>query len=108
MNSKTSASSNSSNELSQGRRSASSPLIPYEPGDEASYAKAIAAEEAIVEAAISMDGTATGEHGVGIGKRDFMAREHGVGLQVMRAIKAALDPNGILNPGKVFDSDGSM
>ncbi|GMR11520.1 MAG: FAD-binding oxidoreductase [Anaerolineae bacterium] len=83
------------------------PLIPYEPGDEASYAEAMAAEEAIVEAAISMDGTATGEHGVGIGKRTFMAREHGAGLQVMRAIKAALDPNGILNPGKVFEADGS-
>jgi len=60
-----------------------------------------------VEAAISMDGTATGEHGVGIGKRTFMAREHGAGLQVMQAIKAALDPHGILNPGKIFDSDGS-
>ena len=81
------------------------PLIPYEPGNEASYAKAISAQEAIVEAAISMDGTATGEHGVGIGKRAFMAREHGVGLHVMRAIKTALDPNGILNPGKVFDTD---
>ena len=81
------------------------PLIPYEPGDEASYADAMAAEEAIVEAAISMDGTATGEHGVGIGKRAFMAREHGAGLNVMRAIKAALDPHNILNPGKIFDLD---
>ncbi|UCH58537.1 MAG: FAD-binding oxidoreductase, partial [Anaerolineales bacterium] len=78
------------------------PLIPYSPGDEASYARAMAAEEIIVEAAISMYGTATGEHGVGIGKRAFMSREHGSSLQVMRAIKATLDPHGILNPGKVF------
>jgi D-lactate dehydrogenase (cytochrome) len=83
------------------------PLIAYEPGDEASYAKAMAAEEAIVDAAISMDGTATGEHGVGIGKRAFMEREHGAAMNVMRAIKAALDPHGILNPGKIFDPDSS-
>ncbi|MFQ5942330.1 MAG: FAD-binding oxidoreductase [Anaerolineales bacterium] len=81
------------------------PLIPYEPGHEASYAAALEAEEAIVEVAVAMDGTATGEHGVGIGKRAFMAREHGASLQVMRAIKTSLDPNGILNPGKVFDPD---
>ena len=81
------------------------PLIAYEPGDEASYAAAMVAEEAIVDAAISMGGTATGEHGVGIGKRAFMAREHGAGLNVMRAIKAALDPHDILNPGKIFDPD---
>lgn len=81
------------------------PMIPYEPGDAASYAEAMAAEVAIVEAAISMGGTSTGEHGVGIGKRAFMAREHGAGLNVMRAIKAALDPHDILNPGKIFDHD---
>jgi D-lactate dehydrogenase (cytochrome) len=79
------------------------PLIAYDAGDEASYSEAMAAEEAIVDAAISMGGTATGEHGVGIGKRAFMAREHGPSLNVMRAIKAALDPNNILNPGKIFD-----
>lgn len=81
------------------------PLIPYEPGDEASYTKAMAAEETIVQAAISMGGTATGEHGVGIGKRTFMRGEHGAGLDVMKAIKAALDPNNILNPGKIFEPD---
>ncbi len=81
------------------------PLIPYEPGDEASYARAMSAEETIVEAAISMSGTATGEHGVGIGKRTFMRREHGASLHVMRAIKATLDPYNILNPGKLFDPD---
>ncbi len=79
------------------------PLIPYQAEDEDSYAVAVAAEEAMVEAAIAMGGTATGEHGVGIGKRGFMAREHGASLGVMRAIKATLDPRGILNPGKIFE-----
>lgn len=78
------------------------PLIPYTPGEVDSYATALAAAEAIVEAAIALGGTATGEHGIGLGKRPFMALEHGESLKVMWAIKHALDPNGILNPGKVF------
>jgi D-lactate dehydrogenase (cytochrome) len=81
------------------------PLLLYDPGDESSYAEASAAEGAIVDAAIAMGGTATGEHGVGIGKRAFMSREHGASLDVMQAIKAALDPHNILNPGKIFDPD---
>ena len=62
----------------------------------------------IVEKAISLGGTATGEHGVGIGKRVFMNREHGNALSWMKKIKQLFDPNGILNPGKIFpegDSD---
>ncbi|MCP4544612.1 MAG: FAD-binding oxidoreductase, partial [Chloroflexi bacterium] len=51
----------------------------------------------------SVGGTATGEHGVGIGKRQFMAAEHGASLEVMKRIKRLLDPNGILNPGKIFE-----
>jgi D-lactate dehydrogenase (cytochrome) len=78
------------------------PLIAYTPGDKDSYAAALAASQAMVKAAIALEGTATGEHGVGIGKRAFMALEHGGSLKVMRAIKNALDPNGILNPGKVL------
>jgi D-lactate dehydrogenase (cytochrome) len=56
----------------------------------------------IVEKALSMDGTATGEHGVGIGKRKYMEIEHGRSLEWMKKIKSVFDPNGILNPGKVF------
>ena len=72
-----------------------------EPGnaDELAAAKRIATRMA--ERALAVGGTITGEHGVGIGKRGLMAAEHGEGWQVMGAIKAALDPNGILNPGKL-------
>ena len=52
--------------------------------------------------AIELGGTATGEHGVGIGKTRYMQREHGAALDVMRNIKQTLDPNAILNPGKIF------
>ena len=83
------------------------PLIAYIPGDTGSYDLAFAADEDIVEAAIALGGTSTGEHGVGIGKRRFMALEHGASLGVMRAIKKTLDPNGILNPGKIFEAEES-
>ena len=52
--------------------------------------------------ALDMDGTCTGEHGVGEGKIKYMDAEHGTGVTVMRAIKRALDPDGILNPGKIL------
>jgi D-lactate dehydrogenase (cytochrome) len=48
-----------------------------------------------------MGGTATGEHGIGVGKLGYMAREHGHGWAMMGAIKTALDPDNILNPGKL-------
>lgn len=74
--------------------------LPFD--DDASYARALQANEAIVLKTLELGGTATGEHGVGIGKAKYMEREHGAGLDVMWAIKQSLDPNGILNPGKIF------
>jgi D-lactate dehydrogenase (cytochrome) len=65
--------------------------------------KAELVNEEIVRYAIEVGGTSTGEHGVGIGKRKFMMLEHGEGLEVMRMIKRLLDPNGIMNPGKIFE-----
>ena len=57
---------------------------------------------AVVEHSIAVGGSCTGEHGVGIGKLPFMTAEHGKSLEYMRRIKAALDPKGILNPGKML------
>jgi D-lactate dehydrogenase (cytochrome) len=56
----------------------------------------------VVQKAIALNGTATGEHGVGIGKTRFMNMEHGISLGIMSEIKRTLDPHGILNPGKIF------
>jgi D-lactate dehydrogenase (cytochrome) len=58
--------------------------------------------ERLVMRAIAMGGTCTGEHGVGVGKKRYMAVEHGDAVAVMRAIKQALDPQGLMNPGKIL------
>ena len=56
----------------------------------------------LAERALRMDGTCSGEHGVGQGKIRYLAQEQGIGVDVMIAIKKALDPLNILNPGKIF------
>jgi D-lactate dehydrogenase (cytochrome) len=73
------------------------------PGEGAQWQKVQEAGEEIVGFALECGGTATGEHGIGIGKRKFMKREHGDSLKLMKQIKELLDPNGIMNPGKIFE-----
>ena len=60
----------------------------------------------IVDHALDLGGTCSGEHGIGLGKVDALERECGDAVEVMAAIKAALDPAGILNPGKVLRPRG--
>jgi len=80
--------------------------ILVDPDDPEMVERGEAAYAAVVEAAIDRGGTATGEHGVGLGKRQFMEREHGAeSVAAMRSIKDALDPDGILNPGKIFPDE---
>jgi D-lactate dehydrogenase (cytochrome) len=75
-------------------------LVPPEPDG---LERAWALDRKIVARALSLGGSCSGEHGVGLGKREFLETEHGPeALAVMRALKATLDPRGILNPGKMF------
>jgi D-lactate dehydrogenase (cytochrome) len=56
----------------------------------------------LVYKTLDLGGTATGEHGVGLGKRKYMPTEHGASMKWMKRVKTLFDPNGILNPGKIF------
>ncbi|GAA1457030.1 FAD-binding oxidoreductase [Williamsia maris] len=79
------------------------PLLITPHGDDEARARAQAAFATIIDAALELGGTVTGEHGVGLLKKDGLVQElDPVVLSMHRAVKAALDPHGILNPGKVF------
>lgn len=74
-----------------------------DPSNDDERQRAEALNNALVRRAIAMEGTCTGEHGIGIHKQDFLREECGDGaIAMMRAIKQALDPQNILNPGKIF------
>lgn len=77
-------------------------VFPLEPDNKDELAEAQQLSHQIVDIALEMDGTCTGEHGVGVGKRNALEKEHGEGIDLMRAIKGALDPLNLMNPGKVF------
>jgi D-lactate dehydrogenase (cytochrome) len=75
-------------------------LVPPEPDG---LDRAWALDRKLVARALALGGSCSGEHGVGLGKREFLETEHGVeAMAVMRSIKVALDPKGIMNPGKIF------
>jgi glycolate oxidase len=79
------------------------PTFVWDRGDDAAEERAHAACEELYRAAIALGGTLTGEHGVGAARREFLEEQRGAdAVAVMRAIKSALDPLGILNPGKVL------
>jgi D-lactate dehydrogenase (cytochrome) len=75
-------------------------VVNHDDADETARAQAL--HERMVMRALSMDGTCTGEHGIGYGKLDFLVAEHGDAVSVMRAVKMALDPDDIMNPGKIL------
>ena len=78
-------------------------IMPVDPESSADLAEAERVTTRLVERALAMGGTCSGEHGVGIGKMRFLEAEHGAAaLDVMRAIKRALDPHDLMNPGKIL------
>ncbi len=72
-----------------------------DPDDRQEMARAEALNERMVMRALAMGGTCTGEHGIGTGKMEFLRAEHGEAVSVMRQVKSALDPDNIMNPGKI-------
>ena len=76
-------------------------LLLFETDDSQQVEAVESFNERLVERALRMEGTCTGEHGVGTGKMKYLEAEHGPGVGVMSAIKRTLDPRNILNPGKI-------
>jgi D-lactate dehydrogenase (cytochrome) len=77
-------------------------ILMLDPDDAAEVARVSAFSQRLVERALRLGGTCTGEHGVGLGKMKYLEAEHGEALSVMRAIKRALDPHDLMNPGKIL------
>ena len=76
-------------------------ILLFDPEDADEKQRVLDASKRLVDLALSLGGTSTGEHGIGVGKLGYMEREHGGAWPVMGAIKAALDPDNIMNPGKL-------
>jgi D-lactate dehydrogenase (cytochrome) len=77
-------------------------IFMLDPEDAAEFEQISKLNERLVERSLRFGGTCSGEHGVGIGKLKYLEAEHGASLGVMRAIKQALDPNNLMNPGKLI------
>ena len=77
-------------------------VIVLDPNEPKELAEAQRLNERLVHRALSLDGTCSGEHGIGLGKLDFLAAEHGEALNLMRTLKKAIDPDNLMNPGKII------
>jgi D-lactate dehydrogenase (cytochrome) len=77
-------------------------VMVLDPNDPGEMAEAKRLNERLVQRALALDGTCSGEHGIGCGKLDFLVAEHGEAVNVMGAIKQTLDPSNLMNPGKVL------
>lgn len=80
-------------------------VLMIDPDDPAEVAAARAFSDRLVRRALEADGTCTGEHGIGAGKIGYLQWEHGSAIPAMRAVKSALDPRGLFNPGKILPDD---
>jgi D-lactate dehydrogenase (cytochrome) len=77
-------------------------IFVIDPTKPEEQAEAEALNRRLVERALAMDGTCTGEHGIGLGKQDWLVRELGEAVDLMRLVKRAFDPHNLMNPGKIF------
>jgi D-lactate dehydrogenase (cytochrome) len=80
-------------------------IFPVDPNDEEDLRRAEKVNAEIVDYALMRGGTCTGEHGIGVGKKEHLKKEHGDSLPFMRKIKQLADPNGIMNPDKIFPDE---
>ena len=78
-------------------------LLPFDPEKKETYKKIREFNDLLIKKALELNGTITGEHGVGLHKKEYLLEEHGDNIPVMKMIKRSIDQNNIMNPGKIFD-----
>ena len=78
-------------------------LLPFDPADKEMYKKIKQFNDLLIKKALELNGTITGEHGVGLHKKEYLLEEHPDNIPVMKLIKRSIDQNNIMNPGKIFD-----
>ena len=78
-------------------------ILPYDPKEEGTYNKIRDFSDLLIDKTLELNGTITGEHGVGLHKKAYLLKEHGDSIPLMKSIKRSIDQNNIMNPGKIFD-----
>ena len=78
-------------------------ILPYNPKEEGTYNKIRDFSDLLIKKTLDLNGTITGEHGVGLHKKSYLLQEHGDCIPLMKSIKRSIDQNNIMNPGKIFD-----
>ena len=78
-------------------------LLPFDPEKKEMYKKIREFNDLLIKKTLELKGTITGEHGVGLHKKEYLLKEHGDNIPVMKLIKRSIDQNNIMNPGKIFD-----
>ena len=78
-------------------------LLPYDPSQKKTYDKIRNFSDLLIKKTLELNGTITGEHGIGLHKKAYLLKEHGDNIPIMKSIKRSIDQNNIMNPGKIFD-----
>ena len=78
-------------------------IIGYDPNKEGEYEKIRSLSNKLIDKTLELEGTITGEHGIGLHKKAYLLKEHGDNIPLMKSIKRSIDQNNIMNPGKIFD-----
>ena len=77
--------------------------VIYDPNKKEDYNMIRNFSDKLIDKALGLDGTVTGEHGIGINKKEYLKKQHPDNLPLMQTLKKSIDPNNIMNPGKVID-----
>ena len=78
-------------------------IIGYDPSKKGEYEKIRTLSNKLIDKTLELEGTITGEHGIGLHKKTYLLKEHGDNIPLMKSIKRSIDQNNIMNPGKIFD-----